>query len=251
MELPQPEDAFDERMLEHIRRLGWGVVHVPEDEEGPGFSFSVGFYYSWQHPELFIMGLEPEKAHAILAIAAENIGEGRHYEEGRSTEDFLSGYSCHLRGIPREKYPDFLGYARWLYRGDDFPALQALWPDRAGRFPGQADFAAPTLQYSLEAGQPWPFDQPPNACAFTTRHVLEGAWIHHVTHDFEDAGWQFHARHEHASKPSDGAIVSMASMLLLDSTLAQLGDLPPGWCATRESPDAPWQRRPDFPNSDN
>lgn len=102
-----------------------------------------------------------------------------------------------------------------------------------------------------DAGQNWPFDQPPNTYALTTRHVLEGAWIHHVTHDFEDEGWQFHARHEHGPAPSDAAIVSMAYMLQLDPTLAQLGDLPPGWSASRESVDAPWQRQPDFPFSEN
>jgi hypothetical protein len=34
-------------------------------------------------------------------------------------------------------YREHVGYARWFYRGDEFPLLQLVWPDKAGRFPGE------------------------------------------------------------------------------------------------------------------
>ena len=51
------EDDNDRKLLADIERLGWHVIHIFEDESGPGFSFSVGFYYTFQQPEVLIMGL--------------------------------------------------------------------------------------------------------------------------------------------------------------------------------------------------
>lgn len=251
MQLPEPEDEDDVRMLENIRVLGWGAIHVEGDADGPGFSFSVGFYHTWQHPEMLIMGLDVEKAHAILALAAEEVEGGRRYLGGELSDDFLKGYACRLHQIPRESYPDYLGYARWLYSGDDFPALQILWPDRAGRFPGEDDFAMAANQHLVQPGQPWPFDQPPNAWVITTRHVVEGNWIDLAARDHENGGWQVHSHEPTNPDVGDGAVISLAQLLRLDPTLAQLADLPPGWRASRETPGGPWYRRPDFPWSEN
>jgi hypothetical protein len=37
----------------------------------------------------------------------------------------------------------------------------------------------------------WPFDQTPNTGAITVRSVLEGDPVLYVSHDLDDAGWQF------------------------------------------------------------
>ena len=45
--------------------------------------------------------------------------------------------------VAHRHYPEHFGYARWFYKGDDFPALQCLWPDKQGRFPSDADYSEP------------------------------------------------------------------------------------------------------------
>ena len=89
----------------------------------------------------------------------------------------------------------------------------------------------------------WLFDQPENCAVITTADVLERREpITRVTHDEDDHGWQFIGPSgpvEHRAK-----IVSLGSIVKLDPTVAELGDMPPGWRATRATRDSRWVREP-------
>ena len=86
----------------------------------------------------------------------------------------------------------------------------------------------------------WPFDQPRNCAVFTTRKVLEGAEpILHVTHDFDDHGWQFLGGD---ARGEDAKIIALHEAVELDPSVLQLADLPSGWHAWRDSIDSPWRR---------
>lgn len=50
---------------------------------------------------------------------------------------------------PKLHYPEHLGWNRWFHGGDDFPCVQLFWPDKSGRFPGQAG-----AQAAFQAPQP-------------------------------------------------------------------------------------------------
>ena len=91
-------------------------------------------------------------------------------------------------------------------------------------------------------GPGWPFDQGPRVAAITVRSVLEGEPILHVSHDADDDGWQF--LDGRSIVEADARLIAMEEALSLDPTLREIGDLPPGWVAWRESPAHPWQRRP-------
>ncbi|MBK8093809.1 MAG: DUF4262 domain-containing protein [Verrucomicrobiaceae bacterium] len=56
----EPEDDGDAKLLSDVREHGWHVVGVPDDEEGPGFAFTVGVYLRTLQPEILIMGLPME-----------------------------------------------------------------------------------------------------------------------------------------------------------------------------------------------
>jgi hypothetical protein len=89
----------------------------------------------------------------------------------------------------------------------------------------------------------WPFEDPRNTAAITTRQVLEtGAPVLRVTHDAEDGGWQFLCGT--TDDPADGRVVGLGCMCDRDATLLELADLPEGWCAWRERPGALWWRAP-------
>jgi hypothetical protein len=87
----------------------------------------------------------------------------------------------------------------------------------------------------------WPFDDPPNVAVFTTKSIVFGRPVLRVTHDEEDGAWQFLPLGG-ADYVKDAALVSLREMIERDSTLAELADLPVGWCAERESPNSPWLR---------
>ena len=85
----------------------------------------------------------------------------------------------------------------------------------------------------------WPFPDPPNAAAFTTRQVArEGRPVRLVTHD-ADGSWQFHTGEPVSA--ADGMVVCLEELLKLDPTLADLGGLPRGRRAARR-PDGTWER---------
>ena len=89
----------------------------------------------------------------------------------------------------------------------------------------------------------WPFESSQRTAVITTRQILEGAPVLHVTHDADDGGWQFLPGTPVATE--DGKIVGLGEMCKRDPTLLELADLPEGWRARRVRVGAPWQRAPD------
>jgi hypothetical protein len=87
----------------------------------------------------------------------------------------------------------------------------------------------------------WPFDQPPKANAITTRPVLDdGETVRVVVHFEDDGSWAFLCGTTEDVK--DGRVMMMEQAMLLDISLMELSDLPPGWTARRAGLGAPWSR---------
>ena len=88
----------------------------------------------------------------------------------------------------------------------------------------------------------WPFEDSPNVAVITLRQILEGsAPILHVSHDEEDGGWQFLTGDTPAE--TDAKVVALSTIVRIDPSVVELADLPEGWVAVREAPDAPWKRQ--------
>ncbi|BCT91250.1 hypothetical protein LYSHEL_02740 [Lysobacter helvus] len=86
----------------------------------------------------------------------------------------------------------------------------------------------------------WYFDQTPDTAALVSKSVVyDGHPILFVAHDEDDHGWQFL---DGADPPSDVVVVEMSHPVDMDPSLLDLADLPPGWCAWRDSIDGPWTR---------
>jgi len=91
----------------------------------------------------------------------------------------------------------------------------------------------------------WPFDDPPNVAVFTSKAVThDGEWIAYVSHDEEDGAWQFHSKDGAPGSEEGARIVSLRSILASDPSVAELADLPLGWCASRQIATGEWIRRP-------
>ena len=50
----------DAQMRDDIATYGWHVIKVLEDDEGPGFAFTIGLHQRFAHPELIVFGLPPD-----------------------------------------------------------------------------------------------------------------------------------------------------------------------------------------------
>ena len=91
----------------------------------------------------------------------------------------------------------------------------------------------------MKRPETWPFDDPPNVTALTTRQVLEENFpILLVTHDEDDGTWQILCGT--SNHVDDGRVVDLGCMFERDPTIGLLADLPLGWRASRESVDDAW-----------
>jgi len=91
----------------------------------------------------------------------------------------------------------------------------------------------------------WPFADPRNVAVFTQREVFQGQPILRVAHDDEDGAWQFLA-HD-VSGDAQPMIVALEEIVKLDPSVAELADLPLGWCAVRKDRAAAWCRKKGTP----
>lgn len=91
--------------------------------------------------------------------------------------------------------------------------------------------------------QQWRFKDPPNVAVIANRRIIfDGDWIAYVSHNSDDGARQFHTSQLEPVSECDAVLVSLQSIVKLDSTVLALADLPPGWHAWRDSKWAAWQR---------
>lgn len=129
------EDKGEQKVIDDIATYGWHCVNILTEGELPAYSFTVGLFQSYGHPELIIFGLKSEIAHQILATAADAAKANTPLDLTQPTEALLDNYLCCFVRVPLTEYHDHVGYCRWYYQGDGFPLYQVVWPSRSGVFP--------------------------------------------------------------------------------------------------------------------
>jgi hypothetical protein len=247
-ELPTPDDDLDRQVLDTVAREGWMVLAIEGDNEGPEYAFSVGLFHTLGHPEVVLMGQRPAVAQDLINDLGARIRDGAKFEAGQHYEEIASNFPLAFVAVDTDHYRPYLGYARWFYRGNGFPALQCVWPDKKGLFPWEEGYDADFFEVQRVLGaagsweRGWPFGEPPNQATFIVRSIADqSAPILYAVHD-SDGSWQF----------LPGGPVTMAEALLvaleiplrLDPGLIVLSDLPRGWTARRDAVGAPWVREP-------
>lgn len=145
-----PQDELDERIYREVLSEGCSILSFSSCATAPEFTYSVGLYLNFLHPEILLMGLHPETARGIIAKIRDEADRGLMLTAESVRHDlFEDRRPVRFRAVPQERYLDYLGRNCNLYytlflrpdlRPDDsdvfgFPVLQAIWPDRAGRFP--------------------------------------------------------------------------------------------------------------------
>jgi hypothetical protein len=151
-------DIFDgARVTGYLARIegivaehGWAVQgafpRADDPAPGPPFSYTVGLCGPrFGHPELIVVGLDPNTAQAILNDLGERVRGGQRLHAGQRVVDLLrGGYEVELLAVDAsadERAP--LSVANRLYgHGGLVEALQVVLPDQHHRFPWDPGFAA-------------------------------------------------------------------------------------------------------------
>lgn len=248
-------DKSERQLVSDIEQYGWHCLRVAEGE-GPAFCYSVGFMVTVDHPEVIVFGLNPDLMHKMLWEAFRMVKDGHSFRDASFHDGLLEGFPVASRPVHVEQHRLYLGFALWhrkhLREIGTLEAVQLLWPSKVtGLFPFDEGchpsvIALQPLLYLSpdEIKKKWPFEQPRNVAAITTRQVLEeGLPILSVTHYDDDHSWAFVCGTTNDTK--DCCVICMEEALKLDPSLASIADLPPGFSARRQAVGGPWTRSAD------
>jgi hypothetical protein len=143
-------DEIEERILEDVKQCGWHLIIVPDDEEGPGFVYSVGMMHTLKHPEIIMFGLETDLMVDVINGMGEQIRQGQRYAEAGLAEGFLKGHACRMVPVAKHWHAEYMRYAMWHHhhtgQSGAFAAVQCVWPDKRGRFPDDPRCSADVVE---------------------------------------------------------------------------------------------------------
>jgi hypothetical protein len=251
----------DERTISHIEQFGCSVVSVKRTTYGLGWSYTVGVFDTSGKPEVITIGLAPKTTHFALNEAARLLRGGIDITQGRH-RDMVGEVDCEFRPVDPKWVERLMGWALWYYKGEQFPVIQAVYPDLQNHFPEDEGFDKSFEQPLMQSDAPmgaiendfwastdpksslfnWKFSDDPHTRVFLSETVHNGTEpVTYVSHDAEDGAWQFLGD---SMSDGGGPVISCFHHPIdRDPSLAELADLPVGWYAERPAAGEPWSRK--------
>jgi len=221
---------------------GWYIIHIPAQATIPAFTYTIGLYYNFQHPELFVFGLNELEARHLLNEMAISVRLQQQFKLAQVYNNLPSTTKIQLVPIAKHNISHYFGYALWFYDYAFFPCWQIIWADNQGCFPWEEayDKRLYLAQAMLDRNHKFAFFEQPNRGVYTTKQVIEQQYpILYVLHD--TAGdWQFLCGT--TINPNDFRLVSLVDIVQFDNSLNALFDLPIGAKALRTAVTHNWIR---------
>ena len=75
------QDEGEAKLLADVKDPGWHVIGVTEDEECPGFVYTIGLYHNYGHPEIIAFGLDVPILWQIVNVIGEKVKEKEKFEK--------------------------------------------------------------------------------------------------------------------------------------------------------------------------
>ena len=139
--LPLAEDAHDNRVLTDVKEYGFHIVWINSEGLQPDYGFTIGLEYSYEHPEIILMGLPIGAGKNIINKLGAEIKKGQKFIE---SDDYIkiSSQKFMVKKMDISNYGDYLGYFIWFYRSLKIPptVMQLFWPDESDKFPWDKGF---------------------------------------------------------------------------------------------------------------
>ena len=129
----------ERKALDDIEKHGLHIINVMEEKDLPPFSYSIGIEKSLGHPEFIVIGLKPQEAQFAINECYRKLNAGEHISHGEVVGGLIEGYDCQICEIPESEFPEYMGWALWLYKGPNFRAIQIIWPSTTGVWPWEPE----------------------------------------------------------------------------------------------------------------
>lgn len=234
------DDLLADTVL-NIEKYGLQVISVKGSAYLPSFTYSIGLWQTYRHPELICFGLSTDLMHALINDVAAIIKQGEHIEAGKPYYNIFKNSPAEFLTVDPDNINDYFGVAIRHYKHDEFPAIQLVWTDRNNKFPWQEGFEEVFIhkQPLLDRNTAFKFREAKNLGIFTTRQWLDlKRPILRVVHD-HDGDWQFLTGDQ---LPEDIRLVALDQMVQRDITLNEVFDLDYGKAAERSHIGDKWIR---------
>jgi hypothetical protein len=246
-------DNFLQRTVGHIGNRGWSVVGVSADEQCPGWSYTIGLWHSYRHPELAMFGLQSDGMGIWLNTIGDRVQGGETLAAEQLVSGVIEGFDVAIGQVDPTWNDELFGTAFRFYR-PPVPFLQVVWPDRNGLWPSDpaATLSCRTNQPQLhlpfdahpqgpwtfktdgecncgcEVGKEnWPFEHDgPDTAVYTTKTLTnDGGTIVGVVHD-ADGHWHYFDSFNATN--DDMTVVHLAHLEARFSTVSDFALLPKG-----------------------
>ncbi|SDF35705.1 protein of unknown function [Mucilaginibacter pineti] len=132
--------VIDNKLQDDIKNFGLQVLYIMEDEQGPGFSYSIGLYESYGHPEIIMVGLKQDLMHTLINNMAYDIKDGKVFIPFKYEADILDDFECYFVEVEKSNYDAYVGQAQKYYKRDGFPLLQCIYPTVKGIYPWEDEW---------------------------------------------------------------------------------------------------------------
>ena len=83
---PKPEDVSEQKICADVVKYHCHIITIPEDSEGPTYSFSIGLFLNFHHPEIVIFGLSQKTASVVINEIRTKVENGEKFQAGETTE---------------------------------------------------------------------------------------------------------------------------------------------------------------------
>ena len=125
-------DKYEKKALSDIEEYGCHILNVLEEENYPGFCYSIGIQKSTNHPELIVTGLRAELGQWLINEYNNRVKGGETFEEGKPYTGFLDDFEVQFRKVEKKHYKEYFGWAQWLYKSKSYRVLQLIYPNTSG-----------------------------------------------------------------------------------------------------------------------
>mgnify|MGYP001278022622 FL=1 len=137
-------DVFPDRDMDHDDKIAWVVetngwcaepVAAMEDPPTPGYTYTIGFETSYDHPEIVIFGLQPVMARGLIEMLAVHIDAGGVIPDGMFVGLLDNDLPAAMLPVDMEEHAALFAGATRFHGRDDYRVCQFVWPDRNGKMP--------------------------------------------------------------------------------------------------------------------
>jgi hypothetical protein len=135
------DDAHDIKVLSDVKEYGFHIVWINSEGLQPDYCFTIGLEYSYEHPEIILMGLPIGTGKNIINKLGAEIKNGLKFID---SDDYIkiSSQKFMVKKMDPSNYGDYLGYFMWFYKSLRTPpdVVQLFWPDESDKFPWDDGF---------------------------------------------------------------------------------------------------------------